>query len=207
MIAHADVTFRLIVAAQLLALGAVRAHFGAPSAEASTETAPNRRAESMWLTAILGALALLLFGSVIAYLANPLLLRWSAFEVAVPIRWIGLLISCLGAIGEIWAAVSLGASYSPLLRVAGERVVVTAGPYRWIRHPLYAFGLPMMAGWGVAARSWFILSTGTVLILILMIVRVPQEEAMMLEGFGDSYRKYMTRTGRFVPRLRSVHAQ
>ena len=108
----------------------------------------------------------------------------------------------LGAAGEIWAAVALGPSYSPVLRVAEERRVVTAGPYRWVRHPLYAFWLPTMGGWGVAAGNWFILVTGAVLILVLTIVRVPREEAMRLEGFGETYRRYMTRTGRFVPRLR-----
>jgi protein-S-isoprenylcysteine O-methyltransferase Ste14 len=119
----------------------------------------------------------------------------------MPIRWVAILIGCLGTAGEIWAAVSLGASYSPLLRVAEERVVVTAGPYRWIRHPLYAFWIPVMTGWGLAARNWFILVSGTVLILVLIVVRVPREEAMMVEGFGESYRQYMSRTGRFVPRL------
>jgi protein-S-isoprenylcysteine O-methyltransferase Ste14 len=93
-------------------------------------------------------------------------------------------------------------SYSPLLRVAEERVVVTDGPYRWIRQPLYAFAVPLMAGWGIAIGSWFILETATVLIMVLMIIRVPREEAMMLQGFGESYLHYMTRTGRFVPRLR-----
>jgi protein-S-isoprenylcysteine O-methyltransferase Ste14 len=72
---------------------------------------------------------------------------------------------------------------------------------------LYAFGLPMMVGWGVAAGNWFIIASGTVLILILMIVRVPQEETMMLEGFGELYRRYMTRTGRFVPRLWSARSK
>jgi len=156
----------------------------------------------VWLTATLGILALLNFGAIFAYLVNPQLLRWTAFLVAAPIRWIAILASCLGAAGEILAAVSLGASYSPLLRVAEERVVVTAGPYRWIRHPLYAFALPLMAGWAVAAGSWFILATATVLIRVLMIIRVPREESMMVEGFGESYRQYMKRTGRLIPRLR-----
>jgi len=77
-----------------------------------------------------------------------------------------------------------------MLRVANERAPVTSGPYRWIRHPLYAFWIPVMTGWGLAARNWFILASGTVLILVLRIVRVPREEAMMVRGFGDSYRQY-----------------
>jgi protein-S-isoprenylcysteine O-methyltransferase Ste14 len=204
---HEGIAFRLIIVVQLLAMGVVRLYVGAPRAEKPAEATPTRRAESRWLTVTLGVIALLHFGTIVAYLANPPLLGWSAFEVAVPIRWLGILISCLGVAGEIWAAVSLGASYSPLLRVAEKRAVITAGPYRWIRHPLYAFWLPAMAGWGVAAGNWLILLSGAVLVLILMILRVPREEAMMLEGFGEAYRQYMTRTGRFVPRLRSVQGK
>jgi len=203
----AGIAFRLIIVTQLLAMGTVRAYFGASRAEKPAEAPVTRRAESRWFTVTLGVIALLHFGAIVAYLANPPLLGWSAFEVAVPIRWLGILISCLGVGGEIWAAVSLGTSYSPLLRVAKEPAVITAGPYRWIRHPLYAFWLPAMAGWGVAAGNWFILVSGTVLILILMILRVPREEAMMLEGFGEAYSQYMRRTGRFVPRLRSVRGK
>jgi protein-S-isoprenylcysteine O-methyltransferase Ste14 len=207
MITRYDISFRLIIAAELLAMGLVRGYFGAPRGKESAEARAGNRAESAWLTATVGVLGLLQLLAVSVYLANPSFLEWSAFEVAEPIRWLAILISCFGAAGEIWAAISLGASYSPLLRVAEERVVITAGPYRWIRHPLYAFGLPMMVGWGVAAHNWFIIATGAILILVLVIVRVPREEAMMLEGFGESYRQYMTRTGRFVPRLRSAGAK
>jgi len=199
-----NIAFRLIIAAQLIAMGVVRAYFGAPRGDADAGARQTPYAESVLLTSALGILAALTFGAVFIYLVYPPLLRWSALEIAAPVRWIAIVISCLGAAGEVWAAISLGTSYSPTLRVAKERVVVTAGPYRWIRHPLYAFGLPMMAGWGVAADSWFILATGTILITVLMIIRVPREEAMMLEGFGESYRAYMTRTGRFVPRRRPV---
>jgi protein-S-isoprenylcysteine O-methyltransferase Ste14 len=201
---HESITFRLIIIVQLVAMAVIRAYFGAPRARGAAQATAPRRAEPPWLTVTLLAIAVLHFGAILAYLASPPLVGWSAFDVAVPIRWLGILISCLGVAGEIWAAVALGGSYSPMLRVAEERVVVTAGPYRWIRHPLYAFWLPTMAGLGVAAGNGFILVSGAVLILVLMIVRVPREEAMMVEGLGEAYRQYMTRTGRLVPRCRSV---
>jgi protein-S-isoprenylcysteine O-methyltransferase Ste14 len=115
-------------------------------------------------------------------------------------------LSCVGVAGEIWSAVALGHTYSPMLRVADEHIFVNAGPYRWIRHPLYAFWLPGTVGWGAATRNWFIIVSGTALILVLAVIRVPREEAMMLQGFGESYRRYMTNTGRFLPRLRIEHA-
>ncbi len=37
---------------------------------------------------------------------------------------------------------------------------------------------------------------------MIVAIRVPREEALLVEKFGDAYRKYQTRTGRFLPRLR-----
>jgi len=197
-------SLRIVIFVQLLAIGIVRTYFGAPSRKEPAAT--DRAHEPAWLTGTLTVIAVLHFGAILAYLMNPALLRWSAFEASETIRWMGLALSCLGIAGEIWSAVALGASYSPMLRVADMHVVVTAGPYRWIRHPLYAFWLPVTVGWGAATCSWFIILSGTALILVLAVIRVPREEAMMLQGFGESYRRYMTHTGRFIPRVRIEHA-
>jgi protein-S-isoprenylcysteine O-methyltransferase Ste14 len=207
MIGRTDTPLRLTILLQLLAIGAVRAYFGALGHKEPGEANPGDGSEPAWLTATLAMIALVHFGAILAYLTNPSLLRWSAFEAGEVVRWIGILLSCFGMAGEIWAAFSLGASYSPALRIADEQVVVTAGPYRWIRHPLYAFWLPVMLGWGLAACNWFIVVSGSVLIFVLVVIRVPQEETMMLKGFGESYREYMTRTGRFLPRSRAVLAK
>jgi protein-S-isoprenylcysteine O-methyltransferase Ste14 len=134
-------------------MGLVRVYFGAPGGKDPGDTSRRGRSEPVWLTSMLAVVAVLHFGAIVSYLVNPSLLRWSAFEVSEPIRWIGVVVSGLGTAGEIWAAVSLGVSYSPTLRIAGECGVVTAGPYRWIRHPLYAFWLPVTVGWGIAACS------------------------------------------------------
>ena len=207
MIGGIDISSRLIILLQLLSMGAVRAYFSARSRKEPDEAKSDDRSEPAWLTAALAMIALVHFGAIFTYLINPSLLQWSAFQAGEGVRWIGIGLACFGVAGEIWAAVSLRASYSPMLRIADDRVVVMAGPYRWIRHPLYAFWLPVMLGWGFVACNWFILGSGSILIFVLMVIRVPQEETMMLKGFGESYREYMTRTGRFLPRLRALLAK
>jgi protein-S-isoprenylcysteine O-methyltransferase Ste14 len=52
----------------------------------------------------------------------------------------------------------------------------------------------------MAADNWLIAALG-VLAFIAMAKRTPQEEANLIEKFGDEYREYMKRTGRFFPRL------
>ncbi len=155
--------------------------------------------ERGWLTAALGTIALFHFGAVIVYVARPSVLAWSTFQVRESIRWCGIAVSVAGAAGEVWGLVSLGASYNPLLRVGKQHALVTAGAYRWIRHPLYSFALPLTAGWGIAAGNWFIITTGIAVTILTMVIRAPREETMMLKAFGEPYRAYIERTGRFFP--------
>ncbi len=204
MIGDSDTAFRLIIAAELVAMGGVRDYYFFFRSKESICERLRGAVEASWLTAAMGALALLHFGAVFVYIARPSALGWSAFNLAAPIRWAGIAISIASAAGEIWSLISLGANYSPLLRVGKEHVLVTAGAYRWMRHPLYGFALPLLAGWGVAARNWLIIASGLSVTALAMAIRAPREEAMMLGAFGPSYREYMTRTRRFVPRIRAV---
>jgi protein-S-isoprenylcysteine O-methyltransferase Ste14 len=77
----------------------------------------------------------------------------------------------------------------------------TKGPFKWFRHPLYAawitFLLPAAA---LYADSWIMLATAA-LLHPLWHRLVRSEETMMFEQFGDDYRHYAARTGRFFPRI------
>jgi protein-S-isoprenylcysteine O-methyltransferase Ste14 len=95
----------------------------------------------------------------------------------------------------------LGRNWSPSLQMHEGHELVTGGVYRWIRHPMYA----SQWVWGVAQalllRNWISGWSGLVLFAPLYLSRVPREEQMMLEQFGEAYRAYMSRTGRVFPRL------
>src|SRR5947199_3121714 len=153
-------------------------------------------------SAPLAALAVLCFGGVGVYIVNPsLLMSWSSVHVPNSIRWLGAGLGWTGALGEIWALVYLGRQYSRFLRVRRGHELVVQGPYAWVRHPVYSFGIPMLAGLGLVAANWLIVATGIGAIAMAMVQRTPKEEAMLIEAFGDSYRRYCERTGRFFPRL------
>jgi protein-S-isoprenylcysteine O-methyltransferase Ste14 len=59
----------------------------------------------------------------------------------------------------------------------------------------------LMASVTLLTANWSIGVTG-LLVMLLLVVRTPKEEQMLIEQFGDEYRAYMARTGRFVPRTR-----
>ena len=67
---------------------------------------------------------------------------------------------------------------------------------------MYASQLLWGLAQGLLLPNWIAGLGGLVTFLLLYIVRVPREEQLMLDHFGDAYRAYCARTGRIVPRLR-----
>ena len=59
----------------------------------------------------------------------------------------------------------------------------------------------MMIAFALVSANWFILLAGTATILVAIFARAPEEEAMLINEFGDAYRTYMQHTGRILPRL------
>jgi protein-S-isoprenylcysteine O-methyltransferase Ste14 len=97
---------------------------------------------------------------------------------------------------------SLGRSITDSVIVRERAALVTHGPYRWIRHPLYTFGALFFLGVGLMAANALVFVFGG-LGLTMLALRTPREEAKLIEKFGDEYRRYMARTGRFFPALRA----
>jgi hypothetical protein len=75
-----------------------------------------------------------------------------------------------------------------------------------VRHPLYSFGAPFVAGWALMTANGVVALAGLGA-AALIVVRTAIEERHLIERFGEAYRVYMATTGRFVPRRRSRVAQ
>jgi protein-S-isoprenylcysteine O-methyltransferase Ste14 len=107
------------------------------------------------------------------------------------------------ALWLLWKAYAdLGRNWSPTMQIQDEHNLVTHGIYTYIRHPIYA----ALWLWGCAQPlllwNWI---AGFALLVVfppLYFIRIPREEKMMLETFGEEYSLYTERTGRIFPRLR-----
>ncbi len=116
--------------------------------------------------------------------------------------WLGAALFAL-VLWIIWRAhVDLGCNWSPTLQIREGHSLVTDGIYRSIRHPIYL----AMWLWGIAEilllQNWLVALVGLLSFAPVYLHRVPHEEQMMLDNFGDDYRAYMERTGRIIPRFR-----
>jgi len=79
--------------------------------------------------------------------------------------------------------------------------MITRGPYAWIRHPMYSAYFILFLAAFLISRNWLAGATGLAIILMLMTVRRIREEALLVQRFGEQYRRYRGATGMFVPRL------
>jgi protein-S-isoprenylcysteine O-methyltransferase Ste14 len=161
----------------------------------------SRKVDGAALMTIIKIGGLALWLSPLAYLVNPGWMAWSKIGLPEWARWFGIGLGVLCDFGIYWLFSSLGSGITPTSATRKEHKLVTSGPYRWIRHPLYTIGSTFIVSFGLIADNWFIAALG-VLAFILMAVRAPKEEANLIEKFGDEYRNYMKTTGRFLPRLR-----
>lgn len=117
--------------------------------------------------------------------------------------WLGAILFG-SAIALFWRShTDLGQNWSASLEVRHDHALVENGVYRYIRHPMYAaFWL-----WGIAQalllHNWICGLSYLVSFLPMYLYRVPREEQMMLDRFGEQYQHYSTRTGRVIPKLYS----
>jgi len=164
----------------------------------------DRREEGIFILATLRPAGMLLWLGVIAYLANPAWMRWSSVALPAWLRWAGFVVFGLGLALLTWTLRGLGTNLTDTVVTRRAHTLVTQGPYRWVRHPFYDAMALLIAGIALIAANWFMLLTGAV-VFSLLAVRSRTEEAHLLARFGESYRDYRERTGRFVPRLRGIH--
>lgn len=117
------------------------------------------------------------------------------------LRWSGAGVTALGIGFFGWAHQALGNNWTIVLALSGQHQLVTSGPYRWIRHPMYTGFFIIGIGFLLLSANWLVglLYLGSLLVMYL--ARVRAEEEMMIGRFGDEYRRYMQRTGRLLPRL------
>ncbi len=154
---------------------------------------------AVFLALRLGGLSIWLY--CLLYVVYPRVLTWSFIELPSVVRWAGVGLVLLLIPFIVSAQRALGRNVSPTVMTHADHELVTAGPYRWIRNPLYTAGAMLFTGLGLISASAFLLVGGLVS-LVLVAIRLPSEEAELEKRFGQAYRHYVRRTGRFLPRLR-----
>ena len=199
---NGEVFFRMFAGVLFFSALAISIYFRSGAERASGEQL-DRSEEGKALRITLRLGGLLLWLTLIAYLINPVWMGWASYASPVWLRWLGMLTAGTGLALTFWMFRSLGKNITDTVVTRREHQLVTHGPYRWIRHPLYTFGTLFYLGLGLIAASWLILLMAC-LAFFLLSLRTPKEEAQLLARFGDEYADYTESTGRYLPKLSTL---
>jgi protein-S-isoprenylcysteine O-methyltransferase Ste14 len=134
---------------------------------------------------ILPALAI----SIFLYSIHP---PWMA-ALSIPFprlgMWIGAILGLCGIAFLIWVHACLGKEWSVNLQLNNDHRLIQSGPYSRIRHPMYTALFSIYLGLGFISSNYVIIIL-MIMAVISLVIRIPKEEIMLIEKFGDEYKRW-----------------
>jgi protein-S-isoprenylcysteine O-methyltransferase Ste14 len=137
------------------------------------------------------------------FLVPPIVLWLRAGELAVDanaLRLVGVALGGYAAVMMPMAAATLGRFLVPQPVTVPDHALVTAGPYRLVRHPAYSGDLALWLGAALATMNALLLALWPLYLLATRAEAIA-EEGILEAHFGPAYRDYAARTGRLLPRF------
>jgi protein-S-isoprenylcysteine O-methyltransferase Ste14 len=189
--------FRLLTLLLLVSALGISSYYRHRAERQGGKLAPSARP---WLLVVLRLWGLVAILPLLGYLLRPEWVVWARSPLPEWLRWTGTGLALVMVAALYWLFRTIGANISPVETTRHDHQLVTSGPYRWIRHPLYTFGTLFFLALALLSGVWW-LAAGMAVALPILAWRTPREEAHLLARFGDDYRAYMQRTGRYLPRL------
>jgi protein-S-isoprenylcysteine O-methyltransferase Ste14 len=123
---------------------------------------------------------------------------WFSFSRPI-VGIIGSALCVIGVALAVWARVCLATNWSPRPAVKVDHALVTSGPYRLIRHPIYTGMLLALLGTGLDAG--IIGLAVFVCAAAVLVRRIPIEEGLMMQLFKEQYSEYIRHTKALLPFL------
>lgn len=191
-----ETPFRIGLVISLLPFLVVRAYYRVKTRTLGKGSFPQ---DNKLVLTILLIILVLTFFAILTWLIQPDWIKWSALPLPQWIRWSGVILALASTPLLIWVHHTLGASYSAKLEIKSQHKLITTGPYRWVRHPMYSAIFLWTVGLSLIIANCMTF-LAPVAFALFVILRMPDEEQMMVEAYGDLYREHMKQTGRLLPR-------
>lgn len=117
-------------------------------------------------------------------------LAWAAITLAIAVASVWMVNSAVRFLGKQWAVAA---------RLVEGHKLVTDGPYRWVRNPIYTGMFGMMVATGLAVTRWQGLLAAIFVFLIGTYLRVRVEERLLRGQFGSEFDEYTRRVPAVIP--------
>jgi protein-S-isoprenylcysteine O-methyltransferase Ste14 len=141
--------------------------------------------------------------ALVSWLIPPIVLLTGFGQISagwILLRVVGVGLALYAVVMLPWASRVLGRSYAPGPAVLEEHALVTAGPFRLVRHPIYSAVAALWLGAALGTLNWILLLLWPI-ILVAVAKSGQAEEKMLRAKFGDAYDAYFKSKGSLVPKL------
>ena len=204
--------FRLSFLALWALIAVVRGYYGRKTKTHSTIAGVKEKLETAIAEEDMGTgfkiftaiISVIGFAGLILYLLSPPWWTWTIIPLGEWIQWSGIAIALVPIFFLIWVHRHLDRQWSIALELREDHQLITSGPYRYVRHPMYL-------GIFVYTMGLMMVSLDVLVVLFFAFTiwvnyrRIPREEQMLVQEFGDEYIEYIKRSGRLLPQLRRNH--
>jgi protein-S-isoprenylcysteine O-methyltransferase Ste14 len=114
-------------------------------------------------------------------------------------------VAVIAAVGSVWlimtALKTLGKEWSLTARLVEGHQLATAGPYAYVRHPIYTGMLGMLLATGLAVSYWPALIFALIVFFVGTAIRIRSEERLLRGAFGEQFETYARRVPAILPGL------
>ncbi|MFX0054276.1 MAG: isoprenylcysteine carboxylmethyltransferase family protein [Promethearchaeota archaeon] len=201
-----DIFFRISFVSLWIMLGIIRGYYGRKTKTHDSlvgvaeklKTAEQEIGRGVMI--LTGIITVVGGAGLILYLLSPPWWVWTRLPLGELVKWLGIAIAIPPLFYLVWVHRHLDTQWSIALELQEDHKLITSGPYGRVRHPMYLGIFVYTAG--------LILIASDLLVFVFFAFsiwvnyrRIPSEEEMMIEQFGDEYAEYMKRTGRLLPRF------
>jgi len=132
------------------------------------------------------------------YIVSPTAIPWAFVSIPDGLRWAGVVVAIVVLPFQYSVFKSLGLNLTPTAFPRENAHLVTTGPYRYVRHPLYLMGFVGFSSLALISEVW-ILGVLLGVLCLFLIKRIPEEEKNLEEKFGQDYTDYKRKTKRLIP--------
>ncbi len=187
--------FKIVFWAAIVAEMVIRA----PISRKQRKEPKSEQRVSMQEKVLLGLLFLAMFFIPLIY-STTNWLDFANYSLPLWAGWLGTALIVCSLIIFWRAHADLGLNWSPSLEIRTEHKLITNGIFGYIRHPMYASQWVWVIAQPLLLQNWIAGPLDLLVFILFYTLRVRAEEQMMLDKFGDEYRKYMQNTGAIFPK-------
>jgi len=126
----------------------------------------------------------------VAALSGSIGILVSACTLALAVASVWLIASAVRTLGKQWAIAA---------RLVEGHNLITSGPYRFVRNPIYTGMLGMLVATGLAMEHWTALIVAVILFAVGLVIRVRSEEKLLRAAFGKEFEDYAQRVPAVMP--------